>query len=277
MSRLSVSKRDAGARLIGGKMDAAAKTISNVEHAMVGGARVARLDLEQTARLMMDIARAPARTGGPLFLTSVNGEALARRRLDPDFATIIDRADLINADGQPLVVASRLFSKHGLPERVATTDLYPIVAALAQAEGASFYLLGATEEVNRATFEATRRDFPRLDIRGRSHGYLAGETLERKLDEINALAPDILWIAFGVPLEQEFVRRHAHRLPNVKMIKTSGGLFDFVAGVKQRAPLWMQKTGLEWAFRLWLEPRRLLIRYLTTNPVALMLLVTQTR
>jgi len=88
---------------------------------------------------------------------------------------------------------------------------------------------------------------------------------------------DILWIAFGVPLEQEFVRRHAHRLPNVKMIKTSGGLFDFVAGVKKRAPPWMRKAGLEWAFRLGLEPRRLLRRYLTTNPIAFVLLVTRTR
>jgi len=81
----------------------------------------------------------------------------------------------------------------------------------------------------------------------------------------------------GVPLEQEFVARYAARLTNVKMIKTSGGLFDFMAGARKRAPRWMQRIGLEWAFRLWLEPRRLLRRYLTTNPVALLLLVTQTR
>jgi exopolysaccharide biosynthesis WecB/TagA/CpsF family protein len=253
------------------------KSIANVEEIIVGGARVARLGLVETARLMLDLARAPAREGGPCYLTSVNGEVLARRLFEPAFAKLIDQADIISADGQPLVAASRLLTKHGLPERVATTDLYPIAAALAQEEGASFYLFGATEEVNRATYEATRRGFPRLDIRGRSHGYVRGEALETKLDEINALAPDILWLALGVPLEQEFVRRHAHRLPNVKMIKTSGGLFDFVAGARKRAPPWMQRLGLEWAFRLGLEPRRLLLRYLTTNPVALMLLVTRTR
>ena len=80
-----------------------------------------------------------------------------------------------------------------------------------------------------------------------------------------------------MPREQEFVRAHRARLPNVKIIKTSGGLFDFVAGARSRAPLWMQKCGLEWAYRLALEPRRLLVRYLTTNPIALMLLLTQTR
>jgi exopolysaccharide biosynthesis WecB/TagA/CpsF family protein len=78
-------------------------------------------------------------------------------------------------------------------------------------------------------------------------------------------------------LEQEFVARYSARLPNVKIIKTSGGLFDFIAGAKSRAPRWLQKAGFEWAYRLLLEPKRLAVRYLTTNPVALMMLLTQTR
>ena len=248
-----------------------------VETTLVGGARVARLTLEETAKLMLDLARAPAREEGPYYLTSVNGEVLARRAQDADFAALIDGADLINADGQPLVVASRYFSKAPLPERVATTDLYPLVAQLAQETGATFYLLGASEEVNRATFEATLRVAPSVNIVGRSHGYLKGAALEAKLEEINALAPDILWLAMGVPLEQQFVRDYSRRLKNVKMIKTSGGLFDFVSGVKKRAPQWMQDAGLEWAFRLGLEPRRLLRRYLTTNPIAAFLLLTRTK
>jgi N-acetylglucosaminyldiphosphoundecaprenol N-acetyl-beta-D-mannosaminyltransferase len=251
--------------------------ISGVQTTFVGGASVALLDLEETARLMLDLARAPAREEGPYYLTSVNGEVLARRALDAEFARLVDCADIINADGQPLVVASRFFSRTPLPERVATTDLYPVVARMAQDTGATFYLLGASESVNRATYDATKRMAPRVNILGRSHGFLAGAELDAKLDEINALAPDILWLAMGVPLEQRFVRDHAHRLKNVKMIKTSGGLFDFVAGAKRRAPQWMQAAGLEWAFRLGLEPRRLLKRYLTTNPVAAYLLLTQTR
>ena len=123
----------------------------------------------------------------------------------------------------------------------------------------------------------SRRAFPRFNIRGRSHGFLKGEALDAKLAEIDALAPDILWLALGVPLEQEFVVRYSARLPNVKVIKTSGGLFDFIAGAKSRAPRWLQKAGFEWAFRLFLEPRRLAIRYLTTNPIALMMLLTKTR
>lgn len=252
-------------------------SLADIETTLVGGVALARLDLTETARLMLELAQAPARPQGPYFFTSANGEVLARRYLDKDFATLIDGADSIAADGQPLVAASRLLSRRPLPERVATTDLYPIVALMAQQTGASFYLLGATEEVNRAAFEATRRAAPDLRILGRSHGFLQGARLEAKLDEINALAPDILWLAMGAPLEQQFVRDHAHRLKNVKIIKTSGGLFDFVAGAKTRAPKWMQNGGLEWAYRLGLEPRRLLRRYLTTNPIAAFLLLTQTR
>ncbi len=251
--------------------------IADIERTMVGGAQVARLDLEQTADLIVNMARGADSRHRPYYLTSVNGEVLARRRLDAAFARLIDDADLISADGEPLIVASRILAQNGLPERVATTDLYPVVAAMAEEAELSFYLLGATEEVNSRAYGATRRMFPRLNIRGRSHGFLNGEALDAKLAEINSLAPDILWLALGVPLEQEFVARYSARLPNVRVIKTSGGLFDFIAGAKSRAPRWLQKAGFEWAFRLFLEPRRLAIRYLTTNPIALMMLLTQTR
>lgn len=251
--------------------------LAEIETVTVGGARVARLDVEETARLMCNLAKQPAREQGPYYLTSVNGEVLARRALESGFAPLIDSADLINADGQPLVVATALLTKTPLPERVATTDLYPTVAKMAQATGASFYLFGAGEEVNRLACEATLAIAPDLNIVGRSHGYLKGAELDAKLDEINAQAPDILWLALGVPLEQQFVRDHAHRLKNVKMIKTSGGLFDFMSGVRKRAPQWVQAMGFEWAFRTWLEPKRLAKRYLTTNPVAAFLLLTQTR
>ena len=251
-------------------------TLPQVDKVRIGGASVARLDIEQTARLMLDLALGPAREAGPFYFTSANGEVLARRFLDAEFALLVDRADLISADGQPLVLASRLFANARLPERVASTDLFPAVACGAERRGVSFYLLGATEAINRAACDAIQRDYPGLDLRGASHGYLAGPALDRKVDEINRLSPHILWLALGVPLEQQFVDRYASRLSNIRVIKTAGGLFDFVSGAKPRAPAWMQHSGLEWAFRLGLEPRRLLRRYLTTNPIAAFLLLTQT-
>ncbi len=95
---------------------------------------------------------------------------------------------------------------------------------------------GSTEAENNKAVARVRAKYPRLRIAGNCHGFLAGQALERKLDEINALAPDILWLGLGVPREQIFVRDFASRLHNVGVIKTSGGLFDHIAGKVRRAP-----------------------------------------
>ncbi len=123
----------------------------------------------------------------------------------------------------------------------------------------------------------SKRCSPICGIVGHCHGYLRGNALRRKVDEINALAPDYLWVALGVPYEQVFVELFTPLLSNVGVIKTSGGLFNFLSGSRARAPKWMQAIGLEWVWRIWLEPRRLFWRYLTTNPHALYLLFNGSR
>jgi len=223
--------------------------------------RLAVLDLEQTSNFMVEMVFPQRQLPRPLYLTSANGEVLARCSTEPMTDRLFRAADLINADGQPLVTVSRLKSSTPLPERVATTDLFHDVAARAERLGLSFYLLGASEDENRKARERTRALYPRLNIIGGSHGYLDAAGLERRAAVIDALAPDILWVALGVPREQEFCARFAHRLRNVGVIKTSGGLFNFLSGSRARAPLWMQRFGLEWAFRVAQEPRRLFRRY----------------
>jgi N-acetylglucosaminyldiphosphoundecaprenol N-acetyl-beta-D-mannosaminyltransferase len=133
-------------------------------------------------------------------------------------------------------------------------------------------MFGADEAENAAAVANVQKTYPNLRIVGRSHGYLRGDALRAKVDEINQLAPDYLWVALGVPYEQAFVEDFAPNLSNVGVIKTAGGLFNFLSGSRARAPQWMQYVGLEWAWRIWLEPRRLFWRYLTTNPRALYLL-----
>jgi exopolysaccharide biosynthesis WecB/TagA/CpsF family protein len=241
----------------------------------LGGLRLAAIDLEQTANFMVDMVFPERRVGRPLFLTSANGEVLARCSTEPMTGRLFRVADLINADGQPLVTVSRLKSKTPLPERVATTDLFHVVAQKAQAAGLTFYMFGAEEAENAAAVANVQNRYPDLRIVGRSHGFLRGEALRDKVGEINALAPDYLWVALGVPYEQAFVEQYTPLLSNVGVIKTSGGLFNFLSGRRPRAPIWMQRAGFEWAWRIWLEPRRLFWRYLTTNPRALYLLLRQ--
>src|SRR5262249_54851505 len=105
-----------------------------------------------------------------------------------------------------------------------------------------------------------------------SHGYLDADAMDRRVAEIDDAAPDILWVALGVPREQQFCARFAQRLRNVGVVKTSGGLLNFLSGTRARAPAWMQRSGLEWAFRLVQEPRRLFWRYAVTSPHAIYLL-----
>ena len=250
---------------------------ASVPRATVGGLRLAVLDLEQTADFMIDMVHPQRRVSRPLYLTSANGEVLSRCSTEPMTDRLFRAADLINADGQPLVTVSKLRLQEPLPERVATTDLFHVVARKAEAAGLTFYMLGADEAENEAAVANIGRMYPKLKIVGHSHGYLRGDVLRSKVDEINALAPDFLWVALGVPYEQAFVEEFMPKLGNVGVIKTSGGLFNFLSGSRARAPKWMQIAGLEWAWRIWLEPRRLFWRYLTTNPRALYLLFQRTR
>ncbi|MBV8925536.1 MAG: WecB/TagA/CpsF family glycosyltransferase [Bradyrhizobium sp.] len=250
---------------------------ADIPRITLGGLRLAVLDVEQTANFMIEMAFPHRRVGRPLYLTSANGEVLARCSTEPMTDRLFRAADLINADGQPLVTVSRLKSKTPLPERVATTDLFDVVARKAASAGLTFYLFGANEAENAAAVANVQARHPTLKIVGHCHGYLRGEALQAKIDEINALAPDYLWVALGVPYEQAFIEEFTPRLFNVGVIKTSGGLFNFLSGSRVRAPQWMQALGLEWAWRIWLEPRRLFWRYFTTNPRALYLLFNQSR
>jgi N-acetylglucosaminyldiphosphoundecaprenol N-acetyl-beta-D-mannosaminyltransferase len=247
--------------------------------AVVGGLPVAVIDRAQSARLMIDAARARrGRDLAPPIVTSANGQVISLCARDANVRELFLSADLIHADGMPLVFASRAMRQRApLPERVATTDLFHDVAALAQAEGASFYLLGASQTVIETAAHNVRRRYPRLAVAGWRNGYFGRDEEEAVIAAINAARPDILWVGMGVPAEQEFARRNRECLTGVGLIKTSGGLFDFLAGKNPRAPAWMQAAGLEWLYRTAQEPRRLFVRYLTTNPHAIYLLLTRTQ
>jgi N-acetylglucosaminyldiphosphoundecaprenol N-acetyl-beta-D-mannosaminyltransferase len=244
----------------------------------IGGLPIAVIDRARSAQLMIEAAL--ARRDGqarPLIFTSANGQVLS---LCAQHSTIRDTflaADLIHADGMPLVFASRLFCRTPLPERVATTDLFHDAARLAQRRRARFFLLGATDSIMEQAAQRIRALYPDLELVGRRGGYLSCHREEaRVIEDINNARPDILWLGLGVPREQEFALRHRDQLCGVGVIKTSGGLFDFLSGKNSRAPSWMQLAGLEWAYRTYLEPRRLAGRYLMTNPHAALLLLTRT-
>lgn len=239
----------------------------------VGGLAVTASTLADATRDMVDYCGSPQRQTRPILITSVNGQVLSLCARDDKVRDLFAQSDIVHCDGQPLVILSKLTGSGGFPERVATTDLYPSVAALAAERGVTFYLLGGSDMANRRAAENSIASHPGLAIVGRSHGYLSPDDEARVVAEIVALKPDILWVGLGAPREQAFCLRHRDALSGVGIIKTSGGLFDFLSGEKKRAPVALQKAGLEWLFRMLLEPRRLAWRYLVTNPHAMLIML----
>src|SRR5207244_12803801 len=120
---------------------------------------------------------------------------------------------------------------------------FHVAAPKTEAPDSTSYMIAATEEETAAAVTKVQNLYPDLEIVGYSHGYLRGDALRAKVEEINALAPDYLWVALGVPSEQAFVEEFTPLLTNVGVIKTSGGLFNFLSGSRSRAPQWTQKIG----------------------------------
>jgi exopolysaccharide biosynthesis WecB/TagA/CpsF family protein len=217
---------------------------------------------------MVRVALARRNSGRPcLFFSAINGHVVARCASDQSVRRLFEAADLISADGMSVVFASRIGSSR-LPERVATTDLFHDVARVASKYDASFYFLGGTEEVNARAVERVSQLYSWIRIAGRHHGFFRAQDHDEIVAGINAARPDVLWVGLGVPREQDFITRYRERLRSVGVAQSCGGLFDFLAGHNKRAPRWIQKAGFEWAYRVFLEPRRLLWRYMITNPYA---------
>jgi N-acetylglucosaminyldiphosphoundecaprenol N-acetyl-beta-D-mannosaminyltransferase len=246
------------------QVDLAAPSVS------IAGLPIANMTMEKAASQFIELSSKPfADREVPFYSSSANGQVIALCHSDPRFRQSMLKADQIHADGMPLVLFSKRFLKTKLRERIATTDLIHAVAEKAALSGARFYLLGASEDANLAACNALRKRHPGLNIVGRHDGFFDHNHPDAVIADILASQTDILWVGFGIPREQLFVENNLGKLKGVAVVKTAGGLFDFLSGQKSRAPQWMQDVGLEWLYRLALEPRRLGKRYLLTNPVAL--------
>jgi N-acetylglucosaminyldiphosphoundecaprenol N-acetyl-beta-D-mannosaminyltransferase len=244
--------------------------------AIVGGIKTACITRKQMTALMVeDCLAARASQQPPKLIFASNGHAIALAATDESFRKTFEAADMVHADGQPVVLASRLLARTPVPERSATTDFIHDAAKAAQESGLKVYLLGATENVNSRCADLLRFSYPGLQIVGRRNGYFKRDAEAEICEEINRSGADIVFVGLSVPLEYEFCVRNKSRLRAGWMV-TCGGCYNFVTGDYKRAPAWMQKYSLEWLYRLAREPKRLFWRYAVTNPLATFFLVTRT-
>lgn len=245
----------------------------NFKRVIVGGvstACVSRSDLVEIMLAKKNDDKAPAK-----LLFDINGQGLALCLFDKKYQADLNAADIVHADGQPLVTASRLLTRTPVPERSATTDLFHDVAAAAQREGKSFFLLGGSDEVVQACAEKMRKLYPMLKIAGLRNGYFSPAQEADVCQQINDSGADIVWVGLGKPKEQAFCVRNRQKI-DASWLVSCGGCFNYVTGAYARAPGWMQQTGTEWLHRMLTQPKKLFWRYLSTTPIALVLLILRT-
>jgi N-acetylglucosaminyldiphosphoundecaprenol N-acetyl-beta-D-mannosaminyltransferase len=198
----------------------------------------------------------------PAYIVTANLNYAMLCETDLDLHDVNDRAAFVVADGAPLVWWSRLIGKR-LPERVAGSDLIYLVSARAAERGYRVYLLGAGPGVADEVAATLSERYPGLQVVGTESPPFRALTADEEaaqLERIRAAAPDILMLAFKMPDGERWLRDHVADL-GVPLVLQFGASFDFVAGRVERAPTWMQRTGLEWLYRTLQEPKRLAGRY----------------
>jgi len=199
------------------------------------------------------------RTG---WLATVNVAILMMMRDSPSLQSFVDRARWTVADGQPLIWASSWFNRK-LPERVTGVDLVDRLCEQALARNEGVYCLGATQDVLDGMVARLKERHPGLVVHG-SDGYFSLEQFTERAQRVASTGAKLLFVGMGVPRQEKFIEEQWPHL-GVNLAVGVGGSFDVMAGLRRRAPLWMQRVGLEWVYRLIQEPGRLWKRYLVTG------------
>jgi N-acetylglucosaminyldiphosphoundecaprenol N-acetyl-beta-D-mannosaminyltransferase len=235
------------------------------------------IDLGQPAELLRRITGwvgdgRPARR-----VMYVNAHVLNQSRERPALRRALETADLVYCDGYGVRLAAQALDAE-VPHRMTGADWVWGLAALCEAADQSIYLLGSEPGVAAQAARRLHRWYPRLRIAGTHHGYFEPGSAhdERVIEDINARRPDIVLVGMGTPKQELWVEHNAGSV-DASVLWTVGALFDVVSGRVPRAPAWLADNGLEWIFRLAIEPQRMWRRYLLGNPVFVSRVMAQAR
>mgnify|MGYP002002262589 FL=1 len=204
----------------------------------------------------------------------VNAGKIVAMQKDQQLCESVNNSNLINADGQAVVWASKVLKKP-LKERVAGIDLMQNLVALAHNKGYKIYLLGAKQEVVQQVANTYKKQYNQDIVAGYRDGYFTTQQEPQVVEDIAASGAHMLFVAITSPIKENFLYKHRDILKGVHFIMGVGGSFDVVAGLTKRAPLWMQNAGLEWFYRFAQEPKRMWKRYLVGNSTFIYLVLKE--
>lgn len=233
-------------------------TLSTVEDIQVMGF--------QGPEMLFDRIIQEIRRPGQSIISYVNVHVANQAFRFPRLKRFLKQADVVYCDGAGIVLASKLLGQP-LPCRLAAADWFIRMMDTLASAGCSVYLLGGEPGVPEKALEVISEKVPHHTVCGVHHGYILHDAhLETQvIEQINTLQPDLLIVGFGTPLQEFWIERNRNRL-NARAIYAIGAVMDYHVGKLRRCPAWMGDAGLEWLFRLYVEPVRLFARYVIGNP-----------
>ncbi len=221
------------------------------------------VDCLTSRELLDELTHAVRSKAAPQVIQFMNANKVAMVRKDPSMGVLLQRADYVLADGQPMLPLARLLGLR-IPERIDGIGLMRKLLELADRENFSVYFLGAKQEIVETCVAQVARDFPGVTVAGFRNGYFKNDDIPGIAAAVSEAAPDFLFLGMGSPTKEKLADEWKEQF-GARVIQGVGGSFDVMAGLVKRAPVWMQRCGIEWLYRVIQEPRRMFWRYMVTN------------
>lgn len=189
------------------------------------------------------------------LVVAPNVEFIMAAQKDEEFFNILKTSKLATPDSVGVIIGGKL-QKKPFKERIPGQTYFRKVFEVGEKEGWTFYLLGGSGDIPRRAKEHLESLYPNVKIVGYHEGYFKEDSEEKVIEEINSLQPNVLFVAMGAPRQEKWIYENKDKL-KVDIAAGQGGTFDYEAGNIKRAPVWMQKCGIEWLWRLIREPKRI--------------------
>lgn len=191
------------------------------------------------------------------YIIPVNLSKIAMIQKDKKLADCIKNSNLNIADGFSIVIAARILGEN-LPGRITGIELFEALLEIANNKGFRVYMLGAKPEVIENCVKKIKTQYPKIVIAGYRHGYFKNNQIEAVIEDINSSQAKILFVGLGLPQKEYFIYDHYQKL-STNVIIAVGGVFDIIAGIKKRAPVFIQNIGAEWLWRSFYDRTRFIL------------------
>jgi len=223
----------------------------NVEQVRVLDVPISRVTNEQALAILTGFVESRE----PHLVVTADASAVVTAAQDAEFRAVVQGADLVTPDSTGILWAARRLGKP-LPERVSGVDLAARLCELAGKHGWGVFFYGAAPGIADEAAASMQARYPGMRIAGTAHGFLNAHEQTELESRIREARPELLFVAMGIPRQEKWIWSRMSRL-GVPVSMGVGGSFDVFAGRVSRAPLWMQRRGLEWLYRLWKNPRKI--------------------